>query len=134
MADKKYVIELTESQMKLVNRYIETTFRLFLGQDWLFTDELAMMNSDLSPNNPKHKELFDSYAIRRVHAREVMKAVYQIAWGPRGYLDCKTDDMLEAETIMDAISYALGINRWNSPTQRGHEPIPKIYEIKENKE
>ena len=131
MAEKIYNVELTESQMKVISLYLETTFRLFLGQDWLFTDALAMMNTNLSSGDQKQ---FDKYIMRRDHAREVMKAVYQIAWGPRGYLDCKTDDMLEVETIIDAIKCALGNNRWSSPTQMGHEPIPKINEIKENKE
>lgn len=123
---KKYKITLTEKQIAIVERYVEITMRLFMGQDWMFTDELARLNCDLSPENPDHKAIFNSYIHRRDHVNEIMKAVFAIAFEPRGYLENKTDEMLEAETIWDAIRTARGASIWGKAYQMGQEPIPGI--------
>ena len=128
---KKYRITLTEEQLRLVTNYLETTFRLYMGQDLMFTDTLTMMNRDLSPDNPSHREIFDAYIQRRDHVREVMKAVYQIAWEPHGYLTRKTEDMIEIETVWDSFRHALGNSHWGQPMQMGYEPSPEIEEITE---
>lgn len=123
---KKYRITLTEKQMAIVERYVEITMRLFMGQDGMFTDELAGLNCDLSPKNPDHKAIFNSYIHRRDHVNEIMKAVFAIAFEPRGYLENKTDEMVEAETIWDAIRTARGFSIWGKAYQMGQEPIPGI--------
>ncbi len=128
---KKYRITLTEEQMGIAEKYIETTMRLFAGQEWMFTDELARLNCDLSPENPDHKAIFNSYIHRRDHIREVMRAAYRIAFEPYGYLEHKTDEMVEAETIWDAIRTARGVNRWGKAYQMGQEPIPEIEVIED---
>ena len=126
---EKYEIILTEKQLKIVKTYIETTMRLFMGQDWMFTDEISRLNHDLSPEDPHSQEIFNAYIIRRDHIREIMRTVYNIAFEPYGYLKNKTDDILEAETIWDAARTALGENRWTAPIKMGNEPIPKIKKI-----
>lgn len=128
---KTYKITLTEKQLRITKVYLETIMRLYMGQDGMFADSIAMMTSDMSPDNPNHKKIFDSYIMRRDHVRAIMKSLYQIAFEPYGYLDHKTDEMLELETIWDAMRSALGDSRWNSPMQMGHEPVPEI-EIKES--
>lgn len=128
---KKYRITLTEEQMGIAEKYIETTMRLFMGQDWMFTDELAGLNCDLSPENPDHKAIFISYIHRRDHINEIMKAVFAIAFEPMVYLENKTDEMLEAETIWDAIRTARGANIWGKAYQMGQEPIPGIEVIED---
>ena len=105
---KKYRITLTEEQMGIAEKYIETTMRLLAGQEWTFADEVARLNFDLSPENPNHKAIFDQYIQRRDHIREVMRAAYRIAFEPYGYLEHKSDEMVEAETIWDAIRTARG--------------------------
>ena len=129
---KQYKITLTEEQIAIVERYVEITMRLFMGQDWMFTDKLAGLNFDLSPKNPHHKAIFDKYIRNRDHIREIMKAAYRIAFEPYGYLEHKTDEMLEAETIWDAIRTARGVNRWGKAYQIGHEPIPEIEVIEDD--
>lgn len=123
---KKYRITLTEKQIAIVERYVEITMRLFMGQDWMFTDELAALNCDLSPENPNHKAIFNSYIHRRDHIKEIMRAVYRIAFEPYGYLEYKSDEMVEAETIWDAIRTARGASIWGKAYQMGQEPIPGI--------
>lgn len=129
---KKYRITLTEEQMGIAEKYIETTMRLFMGQGWMFADELAGLNCDLSPENPYHRAIFNEYIHRRDHIKEIMKAVFAIAFEPRGYLENKTDEMLEAETIWDAIRTARGASIWGKAYQMGQEPIPGIEVIEDD--
>lgn len=129
---KKYRITLTEEQMGIAEKYIETTMRLLAGQEWMFADEVARLNFDLSPENPNHKAIFNSYIHRRDHINEIMKAVFAIAFEPRGYLENKTDEMLEAETIWDAIRTARGASIWGKAYQMGQEPIPGIEVIEDD--
>lgn len=122
----KYTIELTEKQLSIVQNALEEWFRLRMGQDMDFCDDLAKMNADLSPDNPQHKQIFGYYISRRDHMREIMKAFFRIAFEPFGYLTEKTKDMLIAETIWDAIRCARGQSRWGKPLALGGEPCPKI--------
>ena len=126
---KKYRITLTEEQMRVTEKILEMSIRLLMGQDWMFSDEVTMLNADMSPDNPNHNRIFDAYIKRRDHVRDVMKAVYSIAFEPTGYLGEKSEDMLEAETIWDAIRTVRGHNRWGKAYQSGKEPIPDIEEV-----
>lgn len=66
------------------------------------------------------------YIARRDHLEEVMRAFFRIAFEPTGYLKEKTDDMLIAECIWDAIRCVMGLSRWEQPLHTGSEPVPKI--------
>ena len=122
----KYNIELTEKQMRVVMIALEEYFRLRLGQEFDFCCDLASMGTDLSPEKPNHDALFDMYIARRDHMQELMRAFFRIAYEPTGYLKEKTDDMMIAECIWDAIRFALGLSRWDKPFVIGSEPIPTI--------
>lgn len=122
----KYTIELTEKQLAIVQNALEEWFRLRMGQDMDFCDDLARMNTDLSMDNPNHERIFDNYISRRDHMRVVMKAFFCIAFEPNGHLIEKTEEMLVAETIWDAIRCARGQSRWGQPLVLGGEPCPKI--------
>ena len=97
-----------------------------MGQDFDFCNDIASLNVDLSPENPNHERLFDMYIARRDHIQEVMRAFFRIAFEPTGYLKEKTDDMLIAECICDAIRCVRGLSNWGSPLHTGSEPVPKI--------
>lgn len=130
---KRYKIELTERQLIAVEKYIEITMRLFMGQDDMFSNEIAELNTDLKSDNPKH-HVFDRFIQRRDHIREVMKAVFQIAFEPWGYLKEKSEEMMIIECIWDSIRFYRGVSRWNHPFQIGSEPSPKIEVIDDEKE
>jgi hypothetical protein len=123
---KKYTIELTENQIGVIQNALEEYFRLRMGQEWFFCDDLASINVDLSPDNPNHERLFDMYIARRDHMQEVLRSFFRIAFEPTGYLKEKIDDMLIAECIWDAIRCVRGLSNWGSPLQTGSEPAPKI--------
>ena len=123
----RYRIELTEKQMRVLRKYVELTMRLFMGQSWDFCDEIAMLNCDLSPENPKHERIFDSFIGRRDHLREIMNCFFRIAFEPKGYLEQKNEETLIAEDIWEAIRVATGL--CNSPLYLSKEPIPKIEKV-----
>lgn len=128
---KKYKIELTENQLRVVTKAIEEYFRLRMGQDMDFCDDLAFMYTDLSPENPKHDKIFERALSRRDHLRELMVAFFRIAFEPQGYPQRKTDDMLIAEDIWDAVRVATGKSRWENPLHVSEEPLPIIEEVSE---
>lgn len=130
---KKYTIELTEEQARVTQKALEEYFRLRMGQDMDFCDELASINTDLSTENPQHERIFDKFISRRDHMRELMRAFFRIAFEPNGYLEKKTEDMMIAECIWDAIRFARGKSRWDQPFRIGPEPIPKV-EVMEEKQ
>ena len=125
-AAASYTIELTENQARVVQIALEEYFRLRMGQDDDFCNDLARMETDLDPKSPEHERLFNAYLARRDHMRELMRAFFRIAFEPTGYLQRKTEDMLTAETVWDSIRYARGQSRWSQPLQAGKEPCPKI--------
>ena len=125
-ATKKYTIELTENQVGVIQNALEEYFRLRMGQSSEFCMGMAELNADLSPDNPHHELIFDRYIQRRDHMEEVMRAFFRIAFEPTGYLKEKTDDMLIAECIWDAIRCVRGLSNWGSPLQTGSESVPKI--------
>lgn len=120
-----YKVALTEEQMRVVQIAVEEYFRLRMGQDMDFSDDMAGIETDFSADNPNHDRIFDRFINRRDALGQVMKAFYGIAFS-RGYLEKKTDDMLIAECIWDAIRTARGANRWGSAMQIGPEPSPTI--------
>ena len=129
---KKYTIELTENQVRVIQNALEEYFRLRMGQYTEFCTDMAELNADLSPDNPNHELIFDRYIQRRDHMEEVMRAFFRIAFEPTGYLREKTDDMLIAECIWDSIRCVRGLSRWEQPLPTGSEPVPKI-EVSEGK-
>ena len=121
-----YTIEVNEKQLRLIMRMTEEWFRLRMGQETDFCNDMASLDCDLSPSNPKHEWLFDMYIARRDHLQELMRAFFRIAFEPTGYLKEKTEDMLIAEDIWDSIRCELGISRWGTALHTSDEPLPKV--------
>lgn len=128
---KQYKITLNENQLGIVQYALEEYFRLRMGQTFGLPDDLAGMDHDLSPKNPNHKRIFGEYIVRRDAIRNVMKAVFNIAFDQFGVPREKTSDMLIAEDIWDAIRVKRGISRWDRVLNVSDEPIPKIEEMDE---
>jgi hypothetical protein len=126
----RYKIELTEEQMLVTKKALEEFFRLRLGQDWDFVDDMANLNSMHGGIEPAFTKMIS----RRDHLHEVMRSFFAIAFEPMGHLEQKTDEMLIAEDIWEAIRYARGEGRYESPLHIGPEPFPKVEKVanKEN--
>lgn len=116
-----YTITLTEQQIRVTQNALEEYFRLRMGQQRDFCDDLASIGRRLTTD-----KIFESYIGRRDHLEEIMRAFFKIAFEPFGYLKEKTDDMMIAETIWDSMRFARGESRWDEPLQIGPEPCPKI--------
>ena len=134
MAKKKenevrYRIELTESQIRMVSNALEEWFRLRMGQTFDFCNDMAIIQCDLSQENPNHKWIFDMAMQRRDHLTEILKCFFRVAFEPTGYLEKKTDEMLVAEDIWEAIRDARGICKY--PLYLSKEPFPKIEKVEE---
>lgn len=125
----KYQIELTEAQVKVVQTALEEYFRLRMGQERDFCDDMASIDCDLSPDNPNHNRIFDLYIARRNHLQELMRAFFRIALEPTGYLNEKNEQMMIAEDIWDSLRFVRGQSRWSSVLHIGPEPVPTIRKV-----
>ena len=124
----RYKIELTEEQMRITKKALEEFFRLRMGQDFDFIDDMTNMNGMHSSMEPA----FTKMLARRDHLHQLMKAFFAIAFEPKGYLDKKTDEMLVAEDMWEAIRYAMGQGRYgSSPLYLGPEPFPTVEKVEE---
>lgn len=124
----KYRIELTDNQMRVLQKCTEMYFRLLLGQTREVADEISSIGVDFSKDNPDHDAIFSRYIQKRNDVEEIMRVAVSIGL-PQLYQ--KTDDMEIAECIWDAIRYVRGQSRLDGPYHIGPEPSPKIEEIKD---
>lgn len=123
----KYRIELTEEQMRVLERSTELFMRIGMGQTWDLADMLCEgMLKDYDKDNPESKILFERYIIKRNAIREVLGSAIGIAYHPYRVPESKTEDGMIAECMWDAIRVARGTSRWGEAFQIGSEPIPKI--------
>ena len=127
----KYQIELTEEQMRVLERSTELFMRLGMGQTWDLADMLCEgILKGYDRDKPESKVIFERYIIKRNAIREVLSSAMGIAYNPYHSPESKTEDGMIAECIWDAIRCARGTSRYETPMQIGSEPIPKI-EVKE---
>ena len=118
----RYRIELTEEQARIMKKAMEEFFRLRMGQDFALSDDMAFLNRD------PQKE-FDMILQRRDHLREITRAYFRIAFEPKGYLEKKSEEMLIAEDVWEAIRYARGEGRDGSPLHVSQEPFPQVEKV-----
>ena len=123
---EKYRMTLTADQLRLIENALEEYFRLRMGQETDFANDLAGQNVDLSQDNPNHQRIFDMYVERRDAIGEIMKAVFRIAFPPYGWPEKKTMDVMNAQEIWDAIRVATGRSRWGDVLRIGNQPVPEI--------
>ncbi len=110
-----YKLTLTDNQLRVVQKALEAWERMSMGQFWEFADEIAERGTDLNPEHPDHKRIFDDCIDRRDRARELFDQAFREA---QPYSQPKTDDMLIAEDIWMTIRH----KRW----QDRPEPKPQF--------
>lgn len=133
---KKYKITLTEEQMRVTQNALEEWFRLRLGQCTDFSNDMAFLDYKQPEDVTKREVAFRDRICRRDAIREIMRAVFHIAFPNNGYgvIDEKTPEMLIVEGLWESIKFARGLSRWNKPFQIGSEPVPKIEVIDDGKD
>lgn len=117
-----YTLEVTEKQIRIMEEALEEYFRLRMGQAFDFCDEMAQIGRNLKLDDIS----FGSYINRREHLRELMRAFFNIALEPYGVLDEKTEPMMIAEDMWDAIKLATGRSRWDRPLKISEEPYMRV--------
>ena len=123
----KYRIELTEEQMRVMERSTELFMRLGMGQTWDLADMLCEgILKDYDKDKPESKAIFERYITKRDAIREILFSVMKIAYDPLYGPKYKSEDCMIAECMWDAIRCARGTSRYDTPMQIGSEPIPKI--------
>ena len=134
---RKYRLELTEAQLRVVNAALEEFFRLPLNQWGDLADRLAFKSVDLS--NPETRDRnFDRCITTRDAVRVVFEAARKILWGYE--MPPKDDQQLIAEDIWQVIRHQLYLDSGSTDTWRvdareaiqwGPEPLPMIKRIEE---
>lgn len=132
MEEKRFILELNEKQLRLVNEALEEYFRIRMGQWNDLADSLTSKNINLSPDNPNHDKIIQDFFIRRDCVRESLEAVGRMLWG---YMDNhKSHEQLIAEDIWRVIRYRLYLESGSTDTWRvdayppifvSGEPAPK---------
>ena len=130
---KKYKVELTEEQMRVLQNCVETMMRIEMGQVDMLAERLAEYNVDFSQDNPNHERIFDQYITTRDAITEILKSATRIAYSSWGVPEKKDDDTLIAECIWDSIKFARGLSIWGAVLPIGSEPVPKIEVIDDGK-
>ena len=119
---------MTEEQMRVTEHALEFYMRTMLGQGYDIAEDLGFYGF----NYESHKEdEFYRRIAKRDAIRDVIDAVFKIAYGAYGTPKEKTEQLMIVECIWDAIRFARGVSRWDHPFQIGKEPSPKI-EVKED--
>lgn len=125
----KYRLTLNETQLKELQDACELRFRIDLLQADMLAEILATMdNLDLNHDNPRHKEIFDSYIERRSHINAVLKAAFEIAspWALRGLHRERDIHSQRCEDIWQVVRKQLFDDYQGEKLQwdvRGREPL-----------
>lgn len=129
---KKYRIELTEEQMRVLEKCTELYMRCTLGQPWMLAEEITFNAVKFPEDEELKQKVFDRTLHKRDAIYEMLSAIFRIAFS-NGYGTPmeKTEDCMIAECIWDSTRFARGTSRWDHPLQIGSEPSPKIEVIED---
>ena len=123
----KYMIELTEEQMRVLENCTNLYMRLSMGQTWDLADMLCEgMLEGYDRNDPNGKVKFERYIVKRNAIREILGSAIRIVFYPFATPTEKTKDGMICECIWDAIRVARGTSTYGQVLPIGDEPVPKI--------
>lgn len=108
MGQRKYKIELTEKQCKVVMAAIEEYFRISLNQWEDLSRRLGSMNAHISKDNPNRDRIFDLYIQRKNIIHKILMAVGSIVWSS-GEVE-QNDDSKIAQDIWAVIRHRLYVD------------------------
>lgn len=136
--EEKYVLSISKKQAVLLKDALEEYFRIRMNQWDILANSLALMNVNLSPENPNYKENFERFLCKRNDIELVFEAVGKIlGWGHKR--SKKTEEQLIAEDIWQVIRHRLwkdseNKNEWcvdsREPLKVSKEPLPEIHKVK----
>lgn len=134
--EEKYVLTISEKQAALIKDALEEYFRIRMNQWDSLAESLALKNIDLSPEHPRHKEIFEGYIHDRDAVQKVLECAGRILWGNQK--NPKTEEQRMTEDIWQVIRYELWKNHphgdgWcvdsRPPLQMSEEPLPAMKKV-----
>ena len=136
--DKRYTLELSEKQAKIIRIALEEYFRLRMNQFFDFATDISLCGYEYDKNDPGNDKKFNDYINRRNESQELFEKAFRTAQ-PDYHM--KTDEMMIAEDILQVIRHKLYLDRggdpngWNvdarEPLRISDEPLPKIERVEE---
>lgn len=133
MAD--YRLDLTESQLRVVNNALEEYFRIPLNQWGDLAERLASKGVDLTDDKTRDRN-FDRYIEKRNAVNEIFEAAGRVLWGYQ--VPPKDEEQLIAEDIWQVIRHQLYLDSGSTDEWRvdareaiqwGPEPLPRIERV-----
>lgn len=123
MNKNSYILELSESQLKLVNKAIEGYFRLHMGQFFDYVTEIAEVNLALDRCDPEYNRKIDSLLSRRDSAIEMFKLAYAEA---HPSIQTKTPEIQRLIDLWAQIRYKLWKDMPDEQKGTGVDSYPPI--------
>ena len=123
---KKVILELNETQARIIQIALEEWFRLRMGQYSDLANGLAFLGYDHKTAKPG---AFDRRIQRRDAIQEIIKAMLNIAFPCYGTPEGIPPEVHVAADIWSTLRYELSPKdgAWDrTPFQMGPEPLPKI--------
>lgn len=134
--EKKYVLELNETQAVVLKEALEEYFRIRMNQWNMLAESLVLQGIDISPEHPNYKENYERFLCKRDDIQLVFETVGRIlGWG---YGCKKTNEQLVAQDIWQVIRHELWKNQnerseWcvdaREPLKVSEEPLPGMKTI-----
>lgn len=125
---KKIIMEMNESQARILLTALEEYFRLRMGQANIssLADDLAFATYDRSKDTSGKG--FDLAIQRRDSINHILAAIFRIAWPVYGAPENKPDSVQTAGDMWSQLRWELSEKEpyRATPIQLGPEPLPKI--------
>lgn len=131
--ERKYVLELNETQAVVLKEALEEYFRIRMNQWNMLAESFALQCIDISPDHPNHKENFERFLCKRDDVQLVFESVGRmLGWN---YSSKKSKEQLIAQDIWQVVRHELwknqeGRNEWcvdaREPLKVSKEALPGI--------
>lgn len=111
--EKKFVIECTGEQLKLIDTALEEYMRVRMGQFFDLATDLAMKNYDYSDHSEANRKEFDYRIRNRNDSEETFNAAFRAALPHYNFNEIywrKNEDQLLAEDMWDTIRHQLWLS------------------------
>lgn len=126
--ERKYILELNETQAVVLKEALEEYFRIRMNQWNMLAESLALQCIDISPDHPNHKENFERFLCKRDDVQLVFETVGRmLGWD---YSSKKSKEQLIAQDIWQVVRHEL----WKNQEERNEWCVDAREPLKVSKE
>lgn len=109
--ERKYILELNETQIVVLKEVLEEYFRIRMNQWNMLAESLTLQSMGLSTYAPNDKELFERYLCKRDYVQLALETVGRmLGWD---YHAKQTKEQLVAQDIWQVVRHELWKNQEN---------------------